>query len=60
MRKSDIVIIIYVLGLLFGALVLDLWDSETSPKSLLGIIWTAIFLVFLYFSEKKNINQTKF
>lgn len=56
MRKSDIVIIIYVLGLLFGALVLDLWDSETSPKSLLGIIWTAIFLVFLYFSEKKNIN----
>ena len=56
MRKSDIVIIIYVVGLLFGALVLDLWVSETSPKSLLGIIWTAIFLVFLYFSEKKNIN----
>jgi|TARA_Y100001970_G_C13870682_1_gene668847 hypothetical protein len=55
MRKSDIVIIIYVVGLLFGALVLDLWEAETSPKSLLGIIWTAIFLIFLFYSEKKNI-----
>ena len=56
MNKSTIAIIVYVLGIIFGALVLNLWDSETSPKSLLGIIWTAIFLVFLYFSEKKNIN----
>ena len=55
MRKSDIVIVIYVVGLLFGALVLDLWEAETSPKSLLGIIWTAIFLIFLFYSEKKNI-----
>ena len=54
MRKSDIAIIIYIVGLLFGALFLNLWEAETSPKSLLGIIWTAIFLVFLYFSEKKK------
>ena len=54
MRKSDIAIIIYIVGLLFGALFLNLWEAETSPKSLLGIIWTAIFLVFLYFAEKKK------
>ena len=33
MSKSNIVIIIYVIGLIFGALVLNLWSAETSPKS---------------------------
>ena len=32
MSKTTIAIIIYVLGLIFGALVLDLWSAETSPK----------------------------
>ena len=60
MRKSDIAIIIYISGLLFSALFLNLWEAETNPKTLLGIIWTAIFLVFLYFSEKKILNIIKF
>ncbi len=54
MSKTTIVIIIYVLGLVFGALVLDLWSAETSPKALLGMIWTALFLIALYFVEFKN------
>ena len=54
MSKTTIAIIIYVLGLIFGALVLDLWSAETSPKALLGMIWTALFLVALYFVEFKN------
>ena len=54
MSKTTIAIIIYVLGLIFGALVLDLWSAETSPKALLGMIWTALFLIALYFAEFKN------
>ena len=54
MSKTTIVIIIYVLGLVFGALVLDLWSAETSPKALLGMIWTALFLIAIYFVEFKN------
>ena len=54
MNKTNIAIIIYVLGLIFGALVLDLWSAETSPKALLGMIWTALFLIALYFFETKN------
>ena len=54
MSKTSLVIIIYVLGLIFGALVLDLWSAETSPKALLGMIWTEIFLIALYFAEFKN------
>ena len=49
MSKSSIVIVIYIIGLIFGALVLDIWSAETSPKALLGIGWTALFLIVLFF-----------
>tara|TARA_B110000438_G_scaffold253450_1_gene259070 strand:+ start:142 stop:309 length:168 start_codon:yes stop_codon:yes gene_type:complete len=54
MNNSSIVIIIYIIGLIFGALGLGLWDAETTPKSLLGIIWTCIFLIALFYTDKKN------
>ena len=54
MSKSTTVVIIYVLGLIFGALVLDMWSAETSPKALLGIGWTALFLIGLFFAEKNE------
>ena len=54
MNKSTIVIIIYILGLIFGALVLDIWSAETGPKALLGIGWTALLLIGLFFAEKNE------
>ncbi len=54
MNRTNITIIIYVLGLVFGALGLDMWSAETSPKALLGMFWTALFLIALYFVELKN------
>ena len=54
MSKTTIAIVVYVLGLIFGALVLDLWSAETSPKALLGMIWTALFLIAIYFIEFKD------
>ena len=52
LNLHQIVIIIYILGLIFGALVLDLWDAKTSPNAFLGIAWTAIFLIALFYAEK--------
>ena len=54
MNKTNIAIVIYVLGLLFGAFVLDIWGAETSPKALLGILWTALFAISLYYLEFKD------
>ena len=54
MDKSTIVIIIYIAGLIFGALVLDIWSANTSPKALIGIGWTALLLVGLFLTEKKK------
>ena len=55
MSKSTTVIIIYVLGLVVGALFFDLWGAETSiKKGLIGIGWTALFLIALIFVEKNK------
>ena len=57
MSKTSIVIIIYVLGLIFGALVLDLWSADTNIiKALLGLGWTALLLIGLFFVEKHESN----
>ena len=53
MSKSSLVIIIYIIGPVIGALFLNLWSAETSPqKALLGLAWTAIFLIALFYVEK--------
>ena len=57
MSKTSIVIIVYILGLIFGALVLELWSSDTSIlKGLLGLGWTALLLIGIFFAEKNEKN----
>jgi len=52
MDKSTLAILVYILGLIFGALVLDLWSANTGPKAFLGILWTAILLIALFYADK--------
>ena len=52
MSKSILAILIYVAGLIFAALVLNLWSSETGPKAFIGIICTAILLIALFYADK--------
>ena len=54
MSKSTIAIIIYVIGLIFGALLLDIWSSETGLKAFIGIGWTVILLVALFYADKND------
>jgi len=54
MDKSTLVIVIYIIGLIFGALVLVMWSAKTSPKALLGIGWTVLLLIGLFLTEKKD------
>ena len=55
MRKTSFTIIVYVLGLIFGALVLGLWDAETSIiKAGIALVWTAIFLIVLFYTDKNE------
>ena len=55
MNKTSIVIIIFIIGLIFGALVLNIWSADTNIfKGLLGLGWTALLLIGLFFSEKNE------
>ena len=55
MRKINIILIIYIIGIIFGALFLDIWGSDTNIlKGVIAITWTAIFLIAYVYFEKKN------
>jgi len=55
MSKTSIIIIIYIIGLIFGAFVLNMWSADTNIfKGLLGLGWTALLLIGLFFLEKNE------
>tara|TARA_Y100000741_G_scaffold300308_1_gene241601 strand:+ start:298 stop:480 length:183 start_codon:yes stop_codon:yes gene_type:complete len=55
MNRSNLTIIIYAVGIIIGALFLDIWGAETSLlKASIGVVWTVIFLICLFYAEKKN------
>jgi|TARA_Y100000816_G_scaffold122815_1_gene86303 hypothetical protein len=57
MSKTTIVIIIYIIGLILGAIFLDIWSADTNIiKGLLGLGWTALLLIGLFFTEKHERN----
>ena len=50
MNITNIITIIYFLGLIFGAFFLGLWDAETNiQKGLIALIWTVFFLICLFY-----------
>ena len=53
MNKTSIVTVIYILGIIIGALFLDVWGSKTSfLKTTSVFIWTIIFLITLFYFDK--------
>jgi hypothetical protein len=55
MSKVKIVSIIYALGVIFGALFFDVWGAETTLiKTMSVFIWTIIFIIALFFSDKNE------
>ena len=55
MSQSNIAIIIYILGIIIGALFLDIWGSETSvKKGMMALGWTALLLIALFYADKNK------
>ena len=55
MNKTTIATIIYILGILIGALFLKVWGAETSfIKTISIFIWTIIFLITLFYADKRE------
>ena len=55
MNKTTIATIIYILGILIGALFLDAWGAKTSfVKTISVFLWTIIFLIALFYFDKNE------
>ena len=55
MSKIKIISIIYAIGIIIGALFLDVWGAETTPQKSMSIFaWTIIFIIALFFVDKNE------
>ena len=55
MNKTTLVTIFYILGILVGALFLDVWGADTSfVKTISVFVWTIIFLITLFYFDKNE------
>ena len=55
MNKTTLVTIFYILGILIGALFLNVWGADTSLVKTISIfIWTIIFLITLFYFDKNE------
>ena len=55
MKQSNIAIIIYIVGVIIGALFLDIWGAETSiKKGLIALGWTALLIIALFYADKNE------
>ncbi len=56
MRQSNIAIIIHIIGVIIGALFLDIWGAETSiKKGFIALGWTVFLLIALFYAYKNEI-----
>tara|TARA_B100000686_G_scaffold209269_1_gene216177 strand:- start:397 stop:567 length:171 start_codon:yes stop_codon:yes gene_type:complete len=55
MKQSSIAIIIYLIGVIIGAIFLDIWGAETSiKKGLIALGWTALLIIALFYADKNE------
>jgi hypothetical protein len=55
MNKTTLVTITYILGIIIGALFLDVWGADTSfVKTISVFAWTIIFLIALFYFDKNE------
>lgn len=55
MNKLTILTISYIIGVIIGALFLDVWGAETTfIKTMSIFLWTIIFLIALFNIDKNE------
>ena len=55
MNKLTILTIIYIIGVIIGALFFDVWGAETTIIKTMSIfVWTILFLIVLFYVDKNE------
>ena len=55
MSKVKLISIIYAIGIIIGALFFDVWGANTTSLKTMSVFgWTVIFIITLFFVDKKE------
>ena len=55
MSKVKLISIVYVIGIIIGALLFDVWGADTTPTKTISVfVWTVIFIIVLFFVDKNE------
>ena len=55
MSKVKLISIVYAIGIVIGALFLDIWGAETTLLKTMSVFaWTVIFIIALFFVDKNE------
>ena len=55
MSKVKLISIVYAIGIVIGALFLDIWGAETTLLKTMSVFaWTVIFIIALFFADKNE------
>ena len=55
MNKLTLLTLIYAIGIIIGALFLDVWGAETTLIKTMSIFfWTILFLIALFYVDKNE------
>ena len=55
MSKIKILSIIYIIGIIIGALFFDVWGANTTALKTMSVFaWTVIFIIALFFADKNE------
>ena len=55
MNKLTLLTIIYIVGIIIGALFFDVWGADTTfIKTMSIFLWTIIFLIALFYIDKNE------
>ena len=55
MSKVKLISIVYAVGIIIGALFLDIWGAETTPLKTMSVFaWTVVFIIALFFADKNE------
>jgi hypothetical protein len=54
MSLMNIVVIVYFIGIIIGAIFFNLWGTGNLVKPLIALLWTALFLIAIVYVDRKS------
>ena len=54
MKPMHVVVVVYFIGIIIGAVFFNLWSAGSIIKPLIAMAWTALFLIAIVYVDRKS------